>query len=175
MTIKVRYTSIDGFRSLRSFKTLKGAQNWAQERVGETPDLGSCYAVSFDGIGKVEVVEGTTLEALFPKLAPTVDPRDAEHDAHHRADREIADRELYGDYADLGGWQEHCEYEANARYDYLHELRAEHAEDPATLAAEAAADLAESREQAQDDLEARHPTLQRPVLAPRFTYDDLPF
>jgi len=69
MAIKIRYSSIDGVRTLRTFATLKGARKYAQHCVGEHPDMGSTYAVSFDGIGKVEVF-GThpdaKLSALFP-------------------------------------------------------------------------------------------------------------
>lgn len=67
--IKVTYASVDGCRKSRTFKTLAGAQKFAAAWVGETPDLGSYYAVSFDGIGKV-TVQGCALAALFPKLAP---------------------------------------------------------------------------------------------------------
>jgi hypothetical protein len=76
--ITVRYSAVDGYRKTRRFKTLKGAQRWAQWRVGQFPEMGSWYAVSFDGIGKV-TVEGTigafgeaahrnvTLRDLFPE------------------------------------------------------------------------------------------------------------
>ncbi len=67
--IKVSYRSIDRCSKTRRFKTLEGAQKFAQEWVGETPELGTGYAVSGDGIGKV-TVEGATLRELFPKVAP---------------------------------------------------------------------------------------------------------
>jgi ribosomal protein S6E (S10) len=63
--IKVRYSSVDGCRKTSKFKTLKAAQKFAQKAVGEHPDLGSSYAMSFDGIGKV-TVEGASLAELFP-------------------------------------------------------------------------------------------------------------
>ena len=66
MQITVRYTSVDRFSETRKFKTLKGAQRFAQKWVGDHPDLGRWYAVSFDGIGKV-VVSGCSLEDLFPE------------------------------------------------------------------------------------------------------------
>ncbi len=66
--IIVRYLACDRTRMNRRFKTLKGAQRFAQERVGEAPEIGGWYAVSFDGIGRV-TVEGATLEELFPKVA----------------------------------------------------------------------------------------------------------
>ena len=55
MSIKVTYRSCDGFSKSRSFKTLKGAQAFAQHYVGKHPELGSGYAVSSDGIGLVYV------------------------------------------------------------------------------------------------------------------------
>lgn len=65
MEIKVRYSSIDGYSQTRKFKTLPGAQAFAQKWVGKYPSLGGSYAVSDDGIGKV-TVQGTTLAELFP-------------------------------------------------------------------------------------------------------------
>lgn len=62
--IKVTYSSIDGFRQSRSFKTLTAARRFAVKWVGEAPELGSHYAVSFDGVGKI-TVQGVTLAALF--------------------------------------------------------------------------------------------------------------
>ena len=66
--ITVIYTSVDGARKKRTFKTLKGAQKFAQNWVGERPEIGQWYAVSGDGIGKV-TVEGVTLHTLFPDCA----------------------------------------------------------------------------------------------------------
>jgi hypothetical protein len=63
--ITVRYSSVDHFSKTRKFKTLAGAQKYAQEWVDLHPDIGLGYAVSFDGIGKIEV-QGATLEELFP-------------------------------------------------------------------------------------------------------------
>jgi hypothetical protein len=65
--IKVKYSSVDGYRKVRSFKTLTGARKYAQEWVGKNPDKGSHYAVSDDGIGKIEV-EGVPLDHLFGEL-----------------------------------------------------------------------------------------------------------
>jgi hypothetical protein len=62
--IKVKYSSIDGGRVSRSFKTLKGARKFAQHWVGKNPEIGSSYAVSGDGIGKIEV-DGCPLADLF--------------------------------------------------------------------------------------------------------------
>ena len=66
MKIKVKYSSIDGYHKYATFKTLKGAQNFAHKWVGGHPDIGSSYAVSYDGIGKIEVAGDATLKDLFP-------------------------------------------------------------------------------------------------------------
>ena len=50
--------------------TLEGARRYAQGRVGPAPELGTSYAVSADGVGKVEA-EGCKVAALFPLLVPT--------------------------------------------------------------------------------------------------------
>jgi hypothetical protein len=63
--IKIRYSAVDGFNKLKSFKTLKGARKYAQEMVGKYPSFGSYYAVSDDGVGKIEVIEGVKLRDLF--------------------------------------------------------------------------------------------------------------
>jgi hypothetical protein len=55
VVIKVRYSSIDRYRETRSFSTLKGARRFAQKWIGENPEMGSTYAVSGDGIGKIEM------------------------------------------------------------------------------------------------------------------------
>ena len=62
--IKIRYSSVDGFREKRSFKTLVAARAYAQKWVGIHPEIGSQYAVSDDGIGKIEV-HGAALADLF--------------------------------------------------------------------------------------------------------------
>lgn len=64
LVITVRYSSIDRYRTRRTFKTLEGARKFAVHYVGEHPEMGSTYAVSDDGVGKIEV-EGCTLRELF--------------------------------------------------------------------------------------------------------------
>jgi hypothetical protein len=64
--ITVYLKAVDGFSKTRKFKTLKGAQRFAQDYVGETPDLGRGYAVSWDGVGRI-MVQGVSLRELFPK------------------------------------------------------------------------------------------------------------
>jgi hypothetical protein len=71
LSITVRYEAVDHFSKERTFKTLKGAQRFAQKWIGETPELSSWYAVSSDGVGKI-TCSGTTLAALFPKVAQGV-------------------------------------------------------------------------------------------------------
>jgi hypothetical protein len=66
--IIVTYTSIDHCYKRRAFRTLAGARAYAQRAIGEAPDLGSCYAVSSDGVGKIEV-RGASLNDLFPRSA----------------------------------------------------------------------------------------------------------
>ena len=64
--IKITYSTVDGCRIARSFKTIKGARTFAHHWLGETPDMGRFYAVSDDGVGKIKC-EGCTLYDLFPK------------------------------------------------------------------------------------------------------------
>ena len=69
MDIRVRYST-----KSRKFKTLAGAQRFAQKLVGETPDIvgrptrpSEYYAVSYDGAVKVTCDECRLVD-LFPKL-----------------------------------------------------------------------------------------------------------
>lgn len=69
--IVVTYRAVDGFRKRAQFKTLKGAQAFAQKWIGATPELGGSYAVSGDGVGKIAVDGDAKVADLFPKLAPS--------------------------------------------------------------------------------------------------------
>jgi len=62
--ITVYYSSVDGVRKRRTFKTLAGANKYARDMIGDFPTVATNYAVSDDGIGKIQV-RGTTLEELF--------------------------------------------------------------------------------------------------------------
>lgn len=64
-TIRVVYESVDGCREVHTFRTLSGAQRYAHRWVGPHPDMGSHYAVSDDGVGKVTCA-GCKLADLFP-------------------------------------------------------------------------------------------------------------
>ena len=64
--IVVRYSTVDRFRTKRTFSTLNGASEFARHWIGDHPEIGSSYAVSSDGIGKI-TVEGATLQELFPE------------------------------------------------------------------------------------------------------------
>ena len=75
--IKVTYTSVDGARIRKTFKTIAEARAFAVHWVGEHPELGRTYAVSGDGVGKI-TVEGCTLAELFAKPAEPAEPTDAE-------------------------------------------------------------------------------------------------
>lgn len=64
--IKVHYCSIDGVHKMKRCQTLREAQLWAINWVGQYPEVGSHYAVSGDGVGKV-TVEGASITDLFPQ------------------------------------------------------------------------------------------------------------
>jgi hypothetical protein len=67
--IKVTYTSIDHCRKVGTFKTLAGARTFAQKWVGKRAEIGSAYAISDDGVGKI-TVDGCSLQALFGEAKP---------------------------------------------------------------------------------------------------------
>lgn len=68
-SIIIGYTSVDGARARKTFKTLAAARAYATKMVGVNPDTCGSYAVSDDGVGKVTVV-GVTLAALFGHAEP---------------------------------------------------------------------------------------------------------
>lgn len=85
MQITVFYQAIDGARITRQFKTLKGANRFAAEYVGDHPTIGAGYAVSDDGVGKVTVT-GCSLRELFSGCDASADKRDIEHDDFWRSE-----------------------------------------------------------------------------------------
>jgi hypothetical protein len=62
--MKITYTSIDGVRKTRSFKTSQAARRFAIKMVGPQDAEGGDYAVSADGVGKV-TWSGVTRAHLF--------------------------------------------------------------------------------------------------------------
>lgn len=64
-TIHLRYSSIDGHVEVESFSCLADAQRFAHHWVGPHPEIGRNYAISGDGISKIEAM-GISLVALFP-------------------------------------------------------------------------------------------------------------
>jgi hypothetical protein len=64
--IYLRYRSIDGVSTRKQFTTLKGAREYCHKAIGEHPEIGSHYAVSNDGIGKIIPIQGASLADLFP-------------------------------------------------------------------------------------------------------------
>jgi len=67
-TITVRYSAVDGYSARKRFASLQEAQKFARKWVGDHPEIGSNYAISDDGVGKV-TVSGTTLTELFPAMS----------------------------------------------------------------------------------------------------------
>jgi hypothetical protein len=64
--IIVYYTSVDGCRKTEVCKDLQHAREWAHYWVGEHPEMGSRYAISGDGVGKI-TCSGCKLSELFPE------------------------------------------------------------------------------------------------------------
>ena len=62
--MKLTYTSLDGVRKTRSFKTIAAARKFAHDCVGPQDVEGGHYAVSFDGVGKI-TWSGITRAQLF--------------------------------------------------------------------------------------------------------------
>lgn len=68
--IRVRYSTVDRFSKTGTFKTLAGAQRFAQKWVGGAPEISDTfgYAVSSSGTGKIEC-SGCDVRDLFPQRA----------------------------------------------------------------------------------------------------------
>jgi hypothetical protein len=75
MKLKLKYKAVDGYSKAAQFATLKGAQDFAQHWLGKAPCLGSGYAVSNDGVGKLYMSgwgddgNPVPMAALFPALS----------------------------------------------------------------------------------------------------------
>jgi hypothetical protein len=70
--ISLHYSSADGVSKRSQYTTIEGARRFAQKWLGETPEIGSTYAISGDGIGKITVL-GATLAELFPRCVEPVE------------------------------------------------------------------------------------------------------
>ncbi len=68
--IRIKYSSIDGARMARKFDTIEAAHRFAIRCVGEDHDIGRAYAVSADGIGKIEVSGVSLQDFLAPPPTP---------------------------------------------------------------------------------------------------------
>lgn len=66
MEIVVNYCAVDGYSQSKKFKTLLGAQKFAQKWIGEDADVGSFYAVSTDGVGRI-TCSGCSIKDLFKR------------------------------------------------------------------------------------------------------------
>jgi len=62
--IKLYFTTLDGIRKTKTFKSLKGARKAAHDWVGADADIGTGYAISTDGVVRV-TCDGCTLNDLF--------------------------------------------------------------------------------------------------------------
>jgi len=67
MDITIRVSTLDGSNRTRKFKTLAGARKFAQNRVGEHPEVSEFFRYAVGAWGDVKVsVTGCTLADLFP-------------------------------------------------------------------------------------------------------------
>ena len=74
--LSVQFKTTDRYSESRRFKTLEGARAYAQKKIGETPEIGSFYAVGAYGDARITVgwtVGGRSARVLdlFPKCAWT--------------------------------------------------------------------------------------------------------
>lgn len=65
--IKLEYQAVDGAHRVREFKTIVGAQKFAETWMGVRPEVyaSSIYAVTQDGVG-VMYWSGCTPQQLWP-------------------------------------------------------------------------------------------------------------
>jgi hypothetical protein len=67
--ITVNYSSVDGTSIKKSYKTIANAAKFARKWVGDRPEIGSRYAASGDGVGKI-TVQGCSIIELFTLELP---------------------------------------------------------------------------------------------------------
>lgn len=68
LKISVTYSTVDHYHERRQYTTLAAARRFAQKWLGHHPEIGSSYAISDDGVGKITVI-GSGLADLFPEKA----------------------------------------------------------------------------------------------------------
>lgn len=107
--ITVRYETIDRYRETRRFKTLAGARRYASKMLGEFFDLGSTYAVSGDGVGKI-TCEGIYIEDLFNDNPLDGSCRKCGGTGIYKKGWEV--RNCFGDLVDCGFDEVACECKA---------------------------------------------------------------
>jgi len=80
MKCTIVYSTLDGVRVKRPYWSLKGAQRYAHKMIGSTPTISwvFTYAISDDGVGKIEVFGDWTLRDIFP---------DSEHPIHETKEK----------------------------------------------------------------------------------------
>jgi hypothetical protein len=65
--ITLKYRTYDRVHTRRNFKKTAGAKKFALDYIGEEPEIKEGRALSKDGMGSLEIVEGITFEELFKK------------------------------------------------------------------------------------------------------------
>ena len=63
--IKTTYRAIDGYTEEQVFSDLDDAITYAHKQIGSKVEIGSGYAVSYDGVGKITVI-GCLLKDIWP-------------------------------------------------------------------------------------------------------------
>jgi hypothetical protein len=66
LRIVVRYRAIDNFTKRGEFRSIAGARRFAKKYLGDEFEIGTGYAVTYDGIGRI-TVEGTDLYTLLDR------------------------------------------------------------------------------------------------------------
>jgi hypothetical protein len=66
-----RFVTIDGCRETRRYKTLAGAQKWAQHMLGEHPDISQTFNYAVGPYGDAKIVGlNFPVQDLFPGSLP---------------------------------------------------------------------------------------------------------
>lgn len=65
--IELRYSTIDHFVERKIYWSMEGAQAYARKRMGTDFEISNTfgYAVSSDGVGKLEILDGVTFQQLL--------------------------------------------------------------------------------------------------------------